>query len=48
MYWKSVKLEDCEKDYVILNFYCLRSRPVDPNVVRPSVRLSVAMLKIEE
>ena len=27
---------------------CLRSRPVDPNVVRPFVSQSVAMLKIEE
>ena len=27
--------------------YCLRSRPVSPNVVRPSVRSFVATLKIK-
>ena len=28
VYWKSVKLEDCEKDYVILNFYIQFYLPV--------------------
>ena len=32
MYWKSVKLEDCEKDYVILNFYIQFYLPVSQGV----------------
>ena len=34
VYWKSVKLEDCGKDYVILNFYIQFYPPVSTGWVK--------------